>query len=345
MALTVVNVAFPLAEVGPDAVGGAEQVLHQLDAALVEAGHRSIVVAPEGSQVRGTLVAVPAPRGALDDAAWACAHEGQRAAIAGALARWPVDLLHLHGVDFDLYLPPPGPPALVTLHLPAEAYRRAALRPARPRTFLHCVSRSQRARLPADVALLPDVENGVDLRRFRPARRARGYALALGRLCPEKGTDLALAAAARAGVPLAIAGMVHPFPEHLRWFEEAVRPRLGGGARWLGPVAGERKRRLLAGAACLVVASRAAETCSLAALEALASGTPVVAFRRGALPEVVEEGRTGFLAGSLDGLARGIASAGALDRAACRASAEARFPLERTTRRYLELYAELSGGP
>jgi glycosyltransferase involved in cell wall biosynthesis len=277
----------------------------------------------------------------LDRAAWARAHEAQRAVLAAALDRFPVDVVHLHGVDFDRYLPPPGPPALVTLHLPAEAYRPEALRPARPRTYLHCVSRSQRERFPSGLPLLPVIENGVDLRRFRPARRTHRYALALGRICAMKGTDLALEAAARARVPMLVAGMVHPFPEHLRFFEEAVRPRLGRGGRYLGPVSGDPKLRLLAGAACLVVASRAAETCSLVTLEALASATPVVALEHGALPDLVDNGRTGFLCGSVEELAQGIAAVHTLERAACRAAAEARFSMARTMRRYLERYQEL----
>lgn len=344
MRLTVLQVSFPLATVGPDAVGGAEQVLHQLDRALVRAGHRSLVLAPVGSRPAGELVPLPPVGAVLDGASWARAHRAVRRRLAEVLARRSIDVVHLHGVDFDRYLPPPGPPALVTLHLPAEAYRPEALRPARPDTFLHCVSASQRRRLPPGVALLEDLENGVDLSRFRPGRRARGYTLALGRICAPKGTDRALDAAARAGVPLLLAGAVHPFPEHLRFFEEAVRPRLGPRARYLGPVGGARKRRLLAGARCVVVASRAAETCSLAALEALASGTPVVAAGTGALPDVIRDGVTGFLGETVEELAEGMRRAGSLDRAGCRREAEVRFPLERTLGRYLALYGELAGG-
>ncbi len=342
MTVTVVQVAFPLAAVGPDAVGGAEQVLHQLDGAVAAAGHRSVVIAPEGSTVAGELVPLPAQAGALDGAAWVRAHEAARAALAAVCAGGGVDVLHLHGVDFDRYLPPPGPPALVTLHLPAEAYRPEALRPRRPRTYLHCVSTSQRRAFPADVPLLQDLGNGVDLGRFRPAR-PRGYALALGRICANKGTDLALEAAARAGVPLLLAGAVHPFPEHLRFFEREVQPRLGPRARWLGPVGGARKRRLLSGADCVVVASRIPETCSLSALEALASGTPVVALARGALPEVIRHGATGFLGETPAELAAGLRAARRLDRRACRAEAEARFDLRRTVARYLAVYRDLAG--
>src|ERR1044071_209514 len=114
--LTVLSVAYPLAPVGPDAVGGAEQVLSLLDRALVEAGHRSIVVACAGSAPRGHLVEVPWEGGVLDDAVRERAWSRHRAAIAAALERWPVDVVHMHGHEFHAYLPAPGVPVLATLH-------------------------------------------------------------------------------------------------------------------------------------------------------------------------------------------------------------------------------------
>jgi glycosyltransferase involved in cell wall biosynthesis len=342
MTLTVLNVAFPLAAVGPAAVGGAEQVLSLLDRSLVAAGHRSLVMAAEGSEVAGTHLAIPPPPSLLDRAAWERAHQAQRAGLDAALSRWEVDVVHLHGVDFAHYLPPPGPPALVTLHLPATHYPPAALRPARPHTYLHCVTRSQRALFPPGLALLPEVPNGVDLVAFRPAGGRRGYALAMGRICEAKGFHLALDAARAAGLPLLLAGAVHPFPEHLRYFAQQIRPRLDARRRFLGPVAGPSKARLLAGARCVVVSSLVAETCSLVALEALASGTPVVAFRRGALAEVVEDGRTGFLVETPSELPQAMRACAALSPAACRASAEARFDAARTAARYLDLYRRLA---
>lgn len=339
--LTVLLVGYPLARVGRDAVGGVEQIVTLLDEALIAAGHRSIVIAPEGSEVRGRLLPTPLPRGPFDEAKKRRAARWHRAMITRALCDFPIDVVHLHGVDFDRYLPEPGPPVLVTLHLPPPFYAPSIFRIERPATFLHGVSASHAAALPEDAFLLPPIPNGVDLERARFQAHKHRYAIALGRVCPEKGYHLALDAAARAGVPLLIGGSVYPYDAHERYFREAVAPRLGGGSRFLGPIGGARKRRLLAGARCLLVPSLVAETSSLVAMEALASGTPVVAFRRGALPEIVEHGVTGFLVNDVAEMADAIDAAVTIDPLACRRAAEQRFSAARMTLAYVETYQKV----
>jgi len=341
--LTVLSIAYPFAPVGPDAVGGAEQVLSTLDHALVAAGHRSLVLACEGSSVAGTLLPIHAVRGRIDGGVRAAVHAAVRRTVREALARYPVDLIHLHGIDFADYLPPPGVPALATLHLPPGWYPPEALSPKRPDTHLVCVSASQHRTCPPNARLLPPIANGVAVERFARPLTKRRFALTMSRVCPEKGIHLALDAAQRAGLPLLIGGKVFPYPEHERYFDARVRPRLTGGSRFLGPVGGERKRRLLAAARCLLVPSLAPETSSLVAMEAMASGTPVVAFSNGALPEIVEHGVTGFLVRDAAEMADAMAEADRLDPEACRAAARVRFSARRMAADYLDLYARLAG--
>lgn len=343
--LTVLNVAYPMAPVGPDAVGGAEQVLTMLDAALVERGHRSLVVAREGSTVRGTLLPTPRARGSSADArTWAAAHEGHRAAIAEALRRWPIDLVHLHGADWYRYLPPGDVPVLVTLHLPPSWYPPEALRPGRPCTHLHCVSESQHRSCPDACALLPPIRNGVSVRRMRAPVRRRDFCASLGRICPEKGFHLGLDAARLAGASLLLAGYVFPYEEHRRYWDAEVRPRLDRRRRFVGPVAFRAKRRLLSAARCLLVPSLAPETSSLVAMEALACGTPVIAFANGALRDIIAHGRTGFLVRDVAEMAAAIAVAPTIDPDECRREAEERFSDERTVGEYLARYEWLAGG-
>src|SRR5215471_14021472 len=108
MPLSVLSIAYPFAPVSPDAVGGAEQVLSQLDAALVRAGHNSVVVACEGSSIRGKLVAMRRPEGLLNEATQRQVYHEYKLVIRQLLSRLPIDLIHMHGIDFSEYLPPAG---------------------------------------------------------------------------------------------------------------------------------------------------------------------------------------------------------------------------------------------
>jgi glycosyltransferase involved in cell wall biosynthesis len=192
---------------------------------------------------------------------------------------------------------------------------------------------------------MPSVPNGVDLEALRPVGRKRSYALSLGRICREKGYHDGIDAAREAGVRLILAGAVFPYENHQRYFWEEIRPRLGKGVRFLGPLELRRKQRLLAGARCLVVPSRIAETSSLVSMEALACGTPVVAFRIGALPEVIDHGRTGFLVSDVHEMAQALREVGSIDPAECRREAERRFSSELMISRYLDLYRQLVAQP
>src|SRR5581483_3224655 len=155
MSLRILNIAYPFAPVGPDAVGGAEQVLTQLDAALVRAGHESIVMACEGSVTAGIHLATPRPAEVLTDEVRRKTHAQYRFILGKFLEKWPIDLIHFHGPDFAEYLPPPGVPVLTTLHLPPAWYPPGIFSLDRPQTSLHCVSARQRATCPPDAALLP----------------------------------------------------------------------------------------------------------------------------------------------------------------------------------------------
>jgi hypothetical protein len=137
MPLTVLSAAYPLAPVGPDAAGGAEQVLTAIDRALVRAGHRSIVVACEGSEVDGELVAWGSPGEVLDESACSDARGRCCEAILRVLRESPVDVVHLHGVDFTEYVPGGHVPVLVTLHLPRSFYSRDPIALTREYTWFH----------------------------------------------------------------------------------------------------------------------------------------------------------------------------------------------------------------
>jgi glycosyltransferase involved in cell wall biosynthesis len=336
MSLTVLNVAFPMAPVGPDAVGGAEQVLSQLDNGLHALGHRSLVVACEGSVTKGTLL--PTPRWTAPLLNRGRAAEIHRATIRQVLESYAVDLVHMHGVDFHEYVPPAGVPLLVTLHLPPHWYPTEALGLKRPQTYYHCVSASQHRACPASARLLPEIENGVPDDMLASKHAKRQFAICLGRICPEKGFHLAIDAAKRAGVSLLLAGEVFPYEAHQRYFEQEIVPRLDGRRRFIGPVGAKRKRRLISAARCVLVPSLVAETSSLVTMEALGCGTAVIAFRAGALPDLLTSGKTGFLVNDVQGMAEAIRLSASINPKDCKDVAGRRFSCQRMIQRYLDVY-------
>jgi glycosyltransferase involved in cell wall biosynthesis len=335
MPLTVLSVAFPFAPVRPEVAGGAEQILLALDRALTERGYRSIVIAAENSMVAGELIGTPIWDDDLEvvrEQAARC----HRNAIEAAISNFKPDVIHYHGFDFHAYAARTETPSMVTLHLPPDHYPADVFAGAAVRLF--CVSDSQKSRCPPDAAIAGVIPNGVDANFFEPRAIQRNYAIALGRVCPEKGFHLALDAAKTADIPMLLAGEVFAYDAHRRYFEDEIRPRLDARRKFIGAVAPARKRRLLAGARCLIASSLVEETSSLTAMEALACGTPVVARRAGALPEIVEDGRTGFIADTVEAIAKAIGEAAGLSRRACRLAAETRFDSRKMFDRYVEAW-------
>ncbi|MDQ2950389.1 MAG: glycosyltransferase family 4 protein [Acidobacteriota bacterium] len=318
--MTILSVAYPLFPVAPDSGGGAEQILYLLDREITRAGHRSLVIAAQGSCISGELIQ---------------STDGHLCAIERALRQHPIDLIHFHGLDFHNYIPETAVPMLATLHLPIAWYPESIF--TLPHVKLNCVSQSQAA-----ATGLPVVLNGIDTQRFNSPAEKKEYLFWLGRICPEKGVDMALRVAHRLDVPMVIAGPVHDFESHQQYFESEVASLLDAKRRYIGPVHGKEKSKLLAEARCLLVPSLVAETSSLVAMEAVASGTPVVALDSGALPEVVEHGVTGFIVDSEDEMVEAVTRIGDIRPEICRAQAATRFDARRMASDYLNLYTQLT---
>lgn len=344
MRLTVLSVAYPLAPVGPDAVGGAERILSELDRALVARGDVSLVAACEGSEPAGELFAASLPETeCVDEAAKALAVANLQSAIDRALVSRRVDLIHCHAFDFHRYTFPADVPVLVTLHLPIEWHPSDVWRRYAGRVRFQLVSHAQRRSAPSELRSAPVIANGVAI---PPPSRAskRDFALVMGRICPEKNQHAALEAGAIAGIRVCLGGQVFPYPEHRAYFHEKIEPLLRGGFhKFLGPIAGERKASLLARARCMLHPTLAPETSSLVTMEALAAGTPVIAYPSGALSEIIEDGVNGFLVGGVAEMAEAIAKADEIRPEDCRRSAE-RFSLDSMLGEYFALYERLVVG-
>jgi glycosyltransferase involved in cell wall biosynthesis len=338
--MKILNVAYPFAPVSRDSVGGAEQMLNHIVEALVCAGHQSILMARADSKIPGALEPIPISDGPLNDhATRAPVYEYVRERINLAISRHEPDLIHFHGIDFHEYLPAEiETPGLVTLHLPLEWYPQAALA-SRHNLHFNCVSESQACAAGSEIKI---IRNGVPIPTFHVQPRKRGHILCLGRICPEKGFHFAIEAAAKLDLSLLLAGEVFAYEAHQRYFREQIAPRLSDKRKFIGPIGQARKHRLMAAAQCVVIPSLVNETSSLVAMESLACGTPVVAFNRGALPSIIDHGRTGILVNDPEELPDAIITAQKIDFTECRRSAVERFSCDAMTRRYLDFYEELA---
>jgi glycosyltransferase involved in cell wall biosynthesis len=342
--MNVLNVASPLSVVSRDAPDGIERIIASVDHALVEAGHTSLVIAAEGSSIDGMLLDIPpASEDQSADKRAMAAQVMTRAILAETLETMRIDVVHFHGLDALGYMPDAPVPMLVTLHHPITWYA--------PELFqrkLHftCVSLDQQSSLPALIrnsGRVSVIQNGVDTQLFAPIPRKHDYVAAIGSVTPERGFHLALEAARLARVPFQLAGAVSPHPTHQLYFRDSILPRLDAERIFIGPLVGLRRRAFLARARALVVPNLVDATSSVVAMEALACGTPVIAMRRGALPELIDDGTTGFLVDGFLELAEALQHVDSLSREACRNAALDRFDVRDTASAYLTAYARLAG--
>lgn len=296
-------VAYPLLTVSEQSAGGAEQMLWVLEREMARRGVVTTVAASAGSQVSGELLVTGEPCTAPDDFERRNReHQDRIVSFIRERARHnrSFDLVHDKSGNFWPRAAEIQIPVLATLHLPRHFYQPQVFENIPERVSFNCVSESQ-ARSFSD--LNPAVvTNGILLDRFQPNFGLRHGLLWLGRICEEKAPHLALEIAARANEAITLAGQVYPFSYHQQYFDGEVAPRLQRmpNATFISAPSAKQKQYLLREAKAVLITSMVNETSSLVAMEAAASGTPVIAFRRGALPEIVKDGVTGFLVDSIE---------------------------------------------
>lgn len=323
----------------PGGYGPWERVCHDLTEGLVELGHEVVVYAPEGSSTSATLQpTVPAPLSEApaesmpDHRVWEELHVA--AAIQDAVESG-VDVihshLHVHALGYAPLLPMP---LVSTLH--GSAWHRPhhiMLLAFRDEPFVS-LSDAERAFLP-ELGYIATVGNGIRLEHF-PFGPGGDRLVFVGRMAPEKAPDLAVDVAQRSGRDLLLVGSVET--QHVDFFRQEVEPKLGGGIEYAGPVGRDEVARLVGESAALLMPLRWEEPFGLVVAESLAVGTPVVAWRRGSMPELIDEGLTGFLVSDVDEAAEAVGRATGLDRRVCRATAERRFSHRVMAERYVSAY-------
>jgi glycosyltransferase involved in cell wall biosynthesis len=343
-ALRIAIVAPVWLPVPPERYGGIEWVVSLLADGLSELGHDVTLFAAGGSITRATLVTtteepqmasfgrtLPELEHTLE--AWIQAprfdlvndHSGLLAAAMADLC--PVPVCHTVHEPLTGHLG-------TTYRLIANANRR-----------LQLISLSLKQREPApELPWIANCPSALDLDAYPFSSRRGDYMLSLGRMSPEKGVAEAIAVAKRVGAPLKLAGKMHEMPER-EYFASHVAPHLSDQIEYLGEVTHEEKVRLLQNARCTLFPIDWEEPFGLVMIESMACGTPVVALRRGAVPEVIADGESGIIVDDVSAFPAAIEAADRLDPGACRDWVETHFSDRRMVRRYLEAYAALLGGP
>ncbi|MBW4332210.1 glycosyltransferase [Stakelama sp. CBK3Z-3] len=329
--------------------GGLEMHTHMLTRALRDRGHVVTLFASDASDQALGVEAICEQTSLLEtgvaeanDVAFFREHHAYLRLMTELRGR-TFDVIHNNSLH---YLPVSMADTLATrmittLHTPPFCWLESGIRLNRARMHYVAVSEAT-AGMWSHVARIDEViPNGIDLTHFPycPILERDSYLVWYGRIVPEKGLDLAIDAARRAGLPLRIAGPI----SNPGYFEKAIAPRLGSDAIYVGHLDHVALARLVGGAAAALCTPRWEEPYGLVVAEALACGTPVAAFRRGGVPALLDE-HCGALAAPDDvaELAAAICVAATLDRAACRARAERHCDAQRMVDAYETLYRRLA---
>ena len=329
----------PLYEtVPPSLYGGTERVVAHLTDALVDLGHEVTLFASADARTKAELVAVrdqsmrldPAPLKSDLAAHLTLLHEVRRQAHR-------FDVIHFHTdmIQFPMFADI-AERTLTTLHGRLDLKDLTSVYRRWPRFPLVSISDDQRTPLPfANWA--GTVLHGVaaDTDAFRET--SNGYLAFLGRISPEKGPDRAIAIAKRLGKPLVIAAKVDN--ADVEYFHSVVEPLLNDPlVEFIGEIGDHQKSDFLGGADALLFPIAWPEPFGLVMIEAMACGTPVIAYDCGSVPEVVEDGLTGFIVQDEDGAVEAVRRLGSLPRRRVRERFETRFSATAMAERYLRLY-------
>lgn len=315
----------------PRAYGGTELVLADLARELIALGHRPTVFATADSRVAGLRCSL------FDEPVWPpdpLAELRHSAFAWERIASGHFDVVHLNTPTAICFRSFVDVPAVATVHHP-HIGAVAAHYAAHPEIYFAAISRRQRDLSP-EVPFRAVVHHGIRVDDYPLGDGSAGYCAYLGRFAREKGTHLAIAAAKAAGCQLRLAGSAHT--SELEYFERHVVPGFDADAICIGEVDYEKKVELLRSAQCLLMPIQWEEPFGLVLIEAMLVGTPVIAFATGSVPEIVDDGVTGFLCTTVEQMASRIRQVGAIDRRRCRERARARWSAARMARDYVELY-------
>jgi glycosyltransferase involved in cell wall biosynthesis len=334
----IAMVAPPYFSVPPSAYGGIETVVADLVDALVTRGHKVTLIGAGQQGTRAQRFLRTAEDYAAERLGEVMPEIVHAAKVANLLESLDVDVIHDHTMAGPLMARGRLTPTVVTAHGPVHGEHGDYYTALSDTVQLVAISEAQRQSAPK-LAWSATVHNAIRAETFPFCASKDDYAVFLGRFHPDKAPHLAIDAARAAGMPIVLAGKCSE-PLERAYFSREIEPRIGPDVTIFGVADAAAKRRLLARAACMIFPVCWEEPFGLVVIEAMVCGTPVVALRRGAVPELIVHGQNGIVVDHPDELPGAISRARRLDPAICRKHVEAGFTVEVMAEGYEAVYRQ-----
>jgi glycosyltransferase involved in cell wall biosynthesis len=319
----------------PRHYGPWENVVSLLTEQLVTMGFEVTLFASGDSLTAGELAWVCerpySEDPGIDAKVWECLHIAELFRRADEF-----DLIHNHYDFLPLsYSGCTHTPILTTIH----GFSSPAILPVYKKynASTHYVAISE-ADKSAELDYIATIHHGIDLNQFKYQQETKDYLLFLGRIHPEKGVHDAIEVAAKTGKRLVIAGII----QDQAYFRERIEPCIDGSkVDYIGPVGPDKREEIMGGALALLHLIHFDEPFGLSVVESMACGTPVIAYDRGSMPELIEDGSNGFIVDDLDAAVQAVGKIDTLDRRACRDDVEKRFTSQRMANDYAAVYHKI----
>jgi glycosyltransferase involved in cell wall biosynthesis len=361
--MKIAQIAPPWLALPPKTYGGTESVVFTLIEEQVAQGHEVTVFAPGDAKTSAHLVSFFPTSLVAEGVSWTMhlkAFYHLQKAVEQVRAH-DFDIVHTHlSSPADMYLFPLtaalATPHVTTLHSHFPFDQGRPNRPGdadsyymdwAPLVPMIAISESARRQEKMPLNFVGVVYNGLEMSQYRPIGKKRGDFFAwLGRFVPEKGAHLAIEAAKRADVPIILAGTIDRYlQESRRYFHDAIEPQIDNEKiKYIGPVNLKQKLSLLSRARGFLNPIEWEEPFGMVMIEAMALGCPVISFARGAAPEIVVHGSTGFLVQHLDEMVQAIPKIDEIDRETARLHVERNFSAGVMAENYLHIYEQVIAG-